>query len=193
MSEISHQDIKQTPGVLMFLTFLNVLFKNKKATVNKKNNKVFELNSEASNYFLCGRDETLKPFIGIQEDMLPWFPEMPWSKIALCYKKGMVYMIAEDADTHTTLFAMGLKIRRKRMIALADPKDVDNENLNLNLKVFKVLEGREVAISHKNLKNGIEVVKVEEISDIIDKDIDESPFSFEEDGFVSDFQKLKME
>lgn len=191
MSEVSTQDIKKAPGVLMFMAFINILFQNKKATISPDSNKVFLLNSEASNYFVCGRDENLQPFIGIQEDLIPWFPEINWTEIAIHYKKGYVYLIAGDDDYGNPLFAMGLKIRRKRMIALADPKD-KKENKALNFKVFKVLENREIAISNKNINSDIKITIINNINDIIEREEDQEVFSFEEDDFISDFKKLKM-
>lgn len=192
MSEVSTHDIKKAPGILMFMAFINILFKEKKAKISEESNKVFLLNSESSNFFLCGRDENGKPFIGIQEDMIPWFPEINWCEIALNYKKGLVYLVAGDDDYGNPLFAMGLKIRRKRMIALSDPKDKE-ENKSLNFKVFKVMEDREVAISHKNIKSDIKVSIIKHINDIIEREEEEEVFSFEEDDFISDFKKLKME
>tara|TARA_E500000081_G_C5862099_1_gene231077 strand:- start:35 stop:565 length:531 start_codon:yes stop_codon:yes gene_type:complete len=175
----------------MFMAFINILIQNRKATISKDSNKVLLLNSEASNYFVCGRDENLQPFIGIQEDFIPWFPEVNWVEIAIHYKKGYVYLIAGDDDYGNPLFAIGLKIRRKRMIALADPQD-KNENKSLNFKVFKILDNRELAISSKNISSDIKITVINNINDIIEREEDEEVFSFEEDDFISDFKKLKM-
>ena len=191
MSEVSTQDIKKAPGTLMFMAFINILIQNRKATISKDSNKVLLLNSEASNYFVCGRDENLQPFIGIQEDFIPWFPEVNWVEVAIHYKKGYVYLVAGDDDYGNPLFAIGLKIRRKRMIALADPQD-KNENKSLNFKVFKILDNRELAISSKNISSDIKITVINNINDIIEREEDEEVFSFEEDDFISDFKKLKM-
>ena len=168
MSEVTHQDIKNTPGQLIFLSFINILLRDQRATVSKYSNKVFLLNSEASNYFITGRDQKLKPFIGIQENMLPWFPEMPWAEIAISYKKGFAYLISKEEDG-SVMFVLGLKIRRKRMISIIDPKNKKMSD-SLNIKVFKILEDKEVAISHKNIKNNINISIINDIEDILEKD-----------------------
>ena len=190
MSDMPQDEIKQKPETLMFLTFLSILFKNKKAKISDKSEKVFILNSEASNYFLCGKDENSDYFIGMQDSMIPWFSEMPWTEVALSYKKGYVYLIATE-DNGNIIFAMGLKIRRKRMIAIADPIS-HKESDTLNFKVFKIFENNEIAISNRNLKNNIKITIINDIDDIIDREFSDDPFSFQEDGFVSDFQKVKM-
>ena len=135
MSEVTHQDIKNTPGQIVFLTYINILLKEKKATLLKDTNNIYLLNSESSNSFITGRDQSLNPFIGIQENMLPWFPEMNWSEVAVSYKKGYAYFIAREDESNNILFVLGLKVRRKRLISLVDPKN-KNIGQNLNIKVF---------------------------------------------------------
>lgn len=184
------QEEKPKTEVLMFLSFLSMLFQSKKATISSESNKVFLLNSEASNYFLCGRDENLMSFIGIEESMLPWFPEVPWTEVALSYRNGYVYLIATEDDGNIIL-GMGLKIRRKRMLALSDPIHNKSDN-TINFKVFKIFENSEIAISNRNLKNNIKVTVINNIDDIMEREINDDPFSFEEDGFVSDFTKIKI-
>ena len=190
MLDNGQPELKQKTEVLMFLSFLNVMFQNKKAKVSEESDKVFLLNSDASNYFLCGRDEKLEPFIGVEEQFLPWFPEIPWTEVALCYRKGYAYLIATD-DEGAIIIGMGLKIRRKRMLALSDPSKYKPED-TMNFKVFKIFEDNEIAISNRNLKNNLKITLINDINDIIERELNDDPFSFKDDGFVSDFTKIKM-
>jgi hypothetical protein len=168
MSEVTHQDIKNTPGQLMFTTFINILLREQKATEIENKKNMYVLNSDSSNSFITGRDQSLNPFIGIQEDMLPWFPEMSWTEIAVSYKKGYAYLISREEEGEVKV-VLGLKIRRKRLIAIIDPKNRD-VGKSLNIKIFKILEDKEVAISHKNLKNNIKISIINDVEDILTRD-----------------------
>lgn len=163
-TEITHYDLKKAPSSIVFFTFMNVLLKNGRASISKKSKNTYLLNSKVSNYFLVGRDELLNPFIGIQESMLPWFPEMSWTEVAVSFQKGYAYLVSRD-ELGNILFKLGLKIRRKRLISLIDEKNKD-EYKYLNIKVFKNLLDGEVAISHKNIKKDLKVYVIKDIEDI---------------------------
>lgn len=191
MREIQIEEIKRSSGVIMFMSFLGLLLKNGKAEVSKKTNKAILLNSETSNLFVCGRDEAKKPYIGIQEGMIPWFLDIPWNEVAVCFEDGYFYLIATDDENNLPIFAIGLKMRRKRMLALANPKE--SKQNNINFKVFRIENNGELSLSYKNIKSDLNVVVVKSINDIIEREEEDTDISFEENVFVSDFRKLKME
>ena len=191
MREIQIEEIKRSSGVIMFMTFLGLLLKNGKAEVSKKTNKAILLNSETSNLFVCGRDEAKKPYIGIQEGLIPWFLDIPWNEVAVCFEDGYFYLIATDDENNLPIFAIGLKMRRKRMLALANPKE--SKQNNINFKVFRIENNGELSLSYKNIKSDLNVVVVKSINDIIEREEEDTDISFEENVFVSDFRKLKME
>lgn len=191
MREIQIEEIKRSSGVIMFMTFLGLLLKDSKAKVSSDSNKVILLNAETSNLFVCGRDENKKPYIGIQEGMIPWFLDMPWNEVAVCFEDGYFYLIATDDENNLPIFALGLKMRRKRMIALANPKE--KKQANINFKVYRIENTGELSLSYKNIKSDLNVVVVKSINDIIEREEEDTDISFEENSFVSDFKKVKME
>ncbi len=191
MREIQIEEIKRSSGVIMFMTFLGLLLKDSKAKVSSDSNKVILLNAETSNLFVCGRDESKKPYIGIQEGMIPWFLDMPWNEVAVCFEDGYFYLIATDDENNLPIFALGLKMRRKRMIALANPKE--KKQANINFKVYRIENTGELSLSYKNIKSDLNVVVVKSINDIIEREEEDTDISFEENSFVSDFKKVKME
>lgn len=191
MREIQIEEIKRSSGVIMFMTFLGLLLKDGKAKVSSDSNKAILLNAETSNLFVCGRDENKKPYIGIQEGMIPWFLDMPWNEVAVCFEDGYFYLIATDDENNLPIFALGLKMRRKRMIALANPKE--KKQANINFKVYRIENTGELSLSYKNIKSDLNVVVVKSINDIIEREEEDTDISFEENSFISDFKKVKME
>lgn len=165
MSELNHNEILRSPGIVMFLTFISSLLGDGKATFSDGSNQIILLNNESSNYFLLGRDDKITPFIGVQESMIPWFLEMPWKEVALCPKEKYIYLIAKE--NNIPVFVLGLKPRAKRMITLVDPKFEKVENIIINIKIFKILKN-ELAVSHNNaLSGGLSVKWVNSIYDIM--------------------------
>lgn len=183
MSDLSHTEILQAPGYVMFWMFINSLLGEGKATFSPKTNKAIILNSEASNYFIMGRDEDAKPYIGIQETMIPWFLEIPWSEIALCPDEKYLYLIAKENDEVT--FVLGLKPRLKRMIALIDPKVEKIEKVSVNFKIFKIVKN-EIAVSHNNAVKGIKIKWCKSICDIlrVEDKVEDSPEQDNLEGFT---------
>jgi hypothetical protein len=182
MDNLEPNEILKAPGVLMFFIFINTLISEKKAIFSENSNKVITLNTEASNYFILGRDDKMIPFIGIQEDMVPWFLEMPWERIALCPKDKHIYLIAEEHGE--VQFILGLKPRAKRMITLFDPKKEKIEDAYLNLKIFKMIK-KDIAVSHNNGTENLNISIINNVNDIIKKDSDKETFKEDKnDQFV---------
>ena len=59
MSELNHNEILRSPGIVMFLTFISSLLGDGKATFSDGSNQIILLNNESSNYFLLGRDDKI--------------------------------------------------------------------------------------------------------------------------------------
>jgi hypothetical protein len=190
MLDNTQQEVKQKPETLMFLSFLSVIASEKKAKISELSNKVLLMNAEISNLFICGKDEQNEPFIGIENSFIPWFSDIPWTEVAISYKRGYVYFVATE-ENGNIIMSIGLKIRRKRMLVLVDPT-THKKTDTMNFKVFKASDDHEILLSSKNLKNNIVINIVNDIDDIIDREFSDDPFSFEEHGFVSDFTSIKV-
>jgi len=193
MSQVTHQELKSTPALLMLISFINVLLKKNKAINIEGHKKRYLMDSDSSNIFIFGRDQGLNPFIGVQEDMIPWFPEILWSEIAVSFENGYAYLISREKDG-TIKSLLGLKVRRKRLIALIDKKSYKHGS-NLNIKVFKILANKEVAISHKNivLKNNIKITLIRDIQDIQEVDNITSPSNNNSIKEITEIYKVNLQ
>lgn len=146
--------IARLPAKLKLLGFIYHLLKRNEATIHNNHNNVVKLNSYFSNTFLLGDNEN-GGFIAIQDDYLPWFIEHHFTDAVMCFKTGYIYLVARDEDFDYMTYAIGIKCRSKRLLAIAD---VIN-NKDLQVKVCRVAENNEVFISHKNVFYGLNVVE----------------------------------
>jgi len=184
------QEAKPSPEALLFFTFINIITTEGKAEIHDKSDKVLLMGTDLSNLFICGKDETSTPFIGIENSFIPWFTHLPWTEVAISFKKGYIYLISTE-DNGNIIISIGFKIRRKRMLVLCDPTK-HNKTDTLNLKVFKYLDNKNMSLSSKNIQNNITITIVDDITEIIDREFSDDPFSFEDQGFVSDFTNIKI-
>lgn len=146
-NNISHEEVLAAPGITMFMIFLNTLITEGKAMYSPVSNKVILLNSDASNYFIMGRDQKGKPYIGLQESMVPWFLDIPWDEVILCPSEKYIYLVAKENGI--PVFALGLKPRKKRMLTLNVPNVEDIKDTKVSFKLFKIL-AKELAVSNEN-------------------------------------------
>ena len=88
-------EVALSTGKIMFFYFLNNLLDRKLAKVNDVNSNIINLDSFSSNWFVIGRsvvdDKLDNPFIGIPEDMIPWFLELNWTRVLVDYDNGHIY------------------------------------------------------------------------------------------------------
>lgn len=166
----SQDEILSAPGITKFMTFLVALIADGKATYSDKSNKVVLLNSDASNYFTLGRDNKNKPYIGLQEDMVPWFLDIPWDIVVLSLKEKYLYLVAKNEDGEP-IFCLGIKPRRKRLLAINVPEYENVEDTKVSFKLFKIIN-REIAISQeKAQKKELSVAWEKSIFNIIEPEV----------------------
>lgn len=181
---ISHEDVLSAPGISMFMTFLITLITDGKATYSPKSNKVVLLNSDASNYFTMGRDKENKPYIGLQESMVPWFLDVPWDEVVLSAHEKYLYLVAKSEGE--PIIVLGLKPRKKRMLAINVPDFEKVEDTRVSFKLFKIID-KEIAVSNeKAQKKELSVRWEKTIFDVIkaEKIIKTQPTQENLDGFT---------
>lgn len=171
MMEIDFEKFEKAPDYLAMFLFIQLQVQAGKAKFGEKNNKVIELEHDASNYFAMGRDENQKPFIGVQESMNPWFFNIDWSEVALAIndKYSKLYLIARDKEDNIIL-ALGLKVKQKRLIVIFDPVTEDIESVYCNIKV--VVRGedkKEILTSYNNMISGLKVNLISDIYDVVEE------------------------
>jgi hypothetical protein len=185
MDNVSPKEIIRAPGVLMFFTFINTLIYEGKAKFSDKYNKAVLLDSDSSNYFILGRDNKMSPYIGVQEEMVPWFFDLKWNYVAVCPNERYIYLVSEEKLE--TRFVLGLKPRLKRMITIFDPKKEKTEDLFLSLKVYKMLK-KEIAVSNDSAISGLKIKYISSLDDILgDEDLSKETFdkkNNDNDGFT---------
>lgn len=182
MAELSPKDIIKAPGQLMYFTFIKVALFKKEAKYSEINRKVILLNSEASNYFLLGRDNKMIPFIAVQEKMIPWFFEIQWVRVCVSFKDNYLYLINEENGI--IKHVLGLKSRKKRLLAIIDPTTESKTESYLSLKVFKI-QNKNVAVSKSNILEGVNITVIKDINDIIEKvEEKDNPIIEDDDDFL---------
>lgn len=151
---------------LAYLTFLSALISNNQASFHNKTNKIIHFNAHASNYFLIGRDDKNVPFIGVQEIMASWFSELKWKKVIKSKNdRDYIYLLAEDNGI--PINAIGLMIRPKRQIVIADVEKGDYKDKKVNMKICRIVNNEDIAISYNNVIDSMDFLYVDDICDII--------------------------
>lgn len=138
-------------GKTMFFTWLNNLIVKDQLKIDEENSNILVLEPYPSTWFCIGREENSKvPFIGIQENMIPWFFETNWSRAIVDDENGYLYLTcaenSEEAD-----FTLGIKTRNKRLQVFKQGKTAE-EDKHLEFRVIKVRPNNELEISEKVYK-----------------------------------------
>lgn len=143
---LTQDEIVRIPGKLMMFFRLSQFLGEKRAHIHNDYKNVILFDSFLSNSFSIGRDEdTMEPFIGIQDKFIPWFLEANWVKAYLCPEEQYLYLVSEDGFNKGLI--IGIKIRRKRM-SLLWSNNIKNERYLL-VRIFKILNKEEYQISNK--------------------------------------------
>lgn len=138
-------------GKTMFFTWLNNLMVKNQLKIDEDNANILVLEPYPSTWFCIGREESTKiPFIGIQENMIPWFFETNWSRAVVDEENGYLYLTCaesrDDAD-----FTLAIRTRTKRLKIFTQGKNAEEEKY-LEFRVIKVRPNSEVEISEKVYK-----------------------------------------
>lgn len=138
-------------GKIMFFIWLNNLFLKKQAKFDEENSNIINLSPYSSTWFCIGREEDSKiSFIGIQENMIPWFFETPWTRAVVDEEGGNLYLTCADNDREEDL-TIAIKTRKTRLKVFTHQKD-PNEDMYLDFRVIKVRANNEVEVSEKVYK-----------------------------------------
>ena len=135
-----------------FSFFVNKLLGIGNAVLNNKNDKIIELNSVISNYFICGASQKESAFIAIQSGVKDLFNKIPWKRVFVCNNTGKVYFLAEEEDK--LLFALGLKINKNNLTYI-------NANF-MDIKMFEVIDNQVKMCSYDLNRN----IKIDSINNV---------------------------
>jgi len=138
-------------GKTMFFTWLNNLLIKKQMKIDPDNSNILILEPYPSTWFCIGREETTKvPFIGIQENMIPWFFETNWSRAVVDEENGYLYLTCAETKEESDL-TLAIRTRVKRLKVFTHGKTREEEKY-LEFRVIKVRPLGEVEISEKVYK-----------------------------------------
>ena len=144
-------EVALSTGKIMFFYFINNLVTRKLASINKVNGNIINIDAFASNWFIIGRsvedDKLENPFIGIPEDMIPWFLEMNWKRVLIDYTGGFIYLTCSD-DATIPNFTIRLKARTNRLNVFKSL----SENDGVDFRIFQFDGSGDVVISKKVYK-----------------------------------------
>lgn len=138
-------------GKTMFFTWLNNLIVKKQLKIDKDNSNILILEPYPSTWFCIGREETSRiPFIGIQENMIPWFFETNWSRAIVDDVNGYLYLTCAE-NREESDFTLAIRTRIKRLKVFTHGKTAEEEKY-LEFRVIKVRPNNEVEVSEKVYK-----------------------------------------
>jgi hypothetical protein len=138
-------------GKTMFFTWLNNLMVRNQLKIDEENANILVLEPYPSTWFCIGREESTKiPFIGIQENMIPWFFETNWSRAVVDEQNGYLYLTCAESKDDSD-FTLAIRTRSKRLKVFTHGKSEEDEKY-LEFRVIKVRPNNEVEISEKVYK-----------------------------------------
>lgn len=172
--DITVEEFEKAPDYLNFYIFVNAMLMKGNAEFSEHNNKIINLNTSASNFFAIGRDQNMKPFIGVQEDMMDWFFSLDWAEIAYMINRQdvRIYLVSKD-EKNKINFILGIRVKRKRIVVLHDEKNEDIEKSFCNMKVIKEDENGDMLMSYNNLISNLGMRKIKKLDELIDEQIDD--------------------
>jgi hypothetical protein len=151
MSEKKSEDPYLAPGKLMFFTWVNNMIVKKQAKFNEDNKSIIDLSNFAASWFCIGREEEGKiPFIGIQENMTPWFFEISWKRANISKKYKKLYLSCSE-NSETPDLTISIPIREARIKLIHDELDKDEEKF-LDFRMTRIDNDGNVEISKKSYK-----------------------------------------
>lgn len=160
---------------LNFAAHIAALISNNEAYFYPKTSKIIMLRAHASGFYLIGRDNKNVPYIGIQEEMTPWFTEQKWKKIVKTkteHDKNYLYLISEENGI--PINALGIIVRQKRQIVFNDP---NLKNNFFNMKICKIIDSENTGISYKNVIENMEFIIVDNIDSIFKEENSKEVFN----------------
>jgi hypothetical protein len=151
MDQKEQLEILLATGKTMFFIWLNNLFMKKYAKFDEDNSNIIILEPYPSTWFCIGREENSKtPFIGIQENMIPWFLETPWERAVVDEQGGYLYLTCAESGGVEDL-TLAIRTRVKRLKVFTHDKKSEDESI-LEFRIIKVRPNNEVEISEKVYK-----------------------------------------
>lgn len=144
-------EIVLATGKTMFFIWLNNLFTTKQASFDKENSNIIVLKPYSSTWFCIGREETTKTsFIGIQENMIPWFFETQWVRAVVDEEGGFLYLTCAQSSEEEDL-TLAIRTRKARLKVFTHDKTNEEDKI-LEFRIIKVRPNNEVEVSEKVYK-----------------------------------------
>lgn len=147
--EIIRDERNSATSKLMMYAWLNGLFNHKQASFDEENKNIIILDTYPSSWFCIGREnENNVPFLALQEGMTPWFIHIPWERAVIDEKGGMLYLTCAE-NSHDENLTIAIKGRPKRLKIFTYQQ---NENINMDFRLFKIFPNGEVEVSESAFK-----------------------------------------
>lgn len=151
MSNQEQIEIVLATGKTMFFIWLNNLFLKKYAKFDKDNSNIIVLEPYPSTWFCIGREENSKnSFIGIQENMIPWFFETQWVRAIVDDEAGFLYLTCAESGSEEDL-TLAIRVRKNRLKVFTHGRS-EGDEINLEFRIIKVRPNSEVEVSDKVYK-----------------------------------------
>lgn len=183
-------------SALNFLYYLQSLVFDEQLTVDSSiNPRVLFVGNDASMDFLYGRDQNNEPYIGIQSDFMPWFTHVDWFGVAICRKRGYVFLEAKEAATQRLHMAFGLRVRKERMDYLCMSGVEDPNEMRLSFRVFEVdpSDPTTVLFSDRKVMSNLYIREIGDIDELCsDLEAEDARGLFAKSGIDESFNVVKV-
>lgn len=184
----------QQNHAVMFLTWMNRLIRNDKATVHPDNPLVFQLDAVASGYFLIGRNMKNMPFLAVPVEFMPFFTQIDWMESSICREEGLFFLEARDPMTQSLHMALAFSWRSERLNVICSERE-NPADLFLSIKVFKQnpKDPTDVIVSDHDELVAIPIKEVHSAMDVgTEIEIDNARRLFETTGMGGGFTSIKL-
>jgi len=156
-------------SALMMALFMNKLLHSGDAKISVENPRVWLFSPTISDAFSCGRDINGEPYLGVQQDLLPFWTDSNWTDASVDYENGFLYLCTKSMDTNELLFSIGIAFRVKRLNVFW-PKEVrENPHAVMNMKKLSVVSssaGNRTLVSDEHIFAGIKLSRVNSPADL---------------------------
>jgi hypothetical protein len=164
-------------SALMMVMFINKLIFTKAATLSKENPRVILLSPSTSDIFSCGMDVNGEPYLGIHEDLLPYFTDVNWTDAAVDYENGYLYLCNKSMDANELLFSIGISFRLKRLNVFwpMSEKEIPHAVMNMKKLSTTTYNGElKTLISDEHIYTGIKMLRVNSVDELHQSQYDEN-------------------
>jgi hypothetical protein len=169
--------LESESSALMMALLMNKLVYAGHAKISIENPRVWLFSPTVSDTFSCGRDINNEPYLGVQQDLLPFWTDSNWTDAAVDYENGYIYLCTKSMDTNELLFGIGIAFRVKRLNVFWPKELKENPHAVMNMKKLSIIttaNTNRTLVSDEHVFSGIKLSRVNSPADLYQTAYDEN-------------------